>query len=261
MKPAVLFSIFFWFITKTQAQEYPYMSFSGEILSNHSYMSLYQVGSDLNSTDTVICHTDLETCCSASEGYHRGNWYFPDGVRLLFVYNSNSDVFERRRDRFVELRRDGDINVVSGVYRCDIPTNSTQEINSSVYIGLYVDGGIHHYRCEQYYVMISIFSGDISIKSGINVTMEESNGSLKFILTCVSTGGPATNVTWTRDSTTVTEGAETVLDDPVTAQYTHILTVSGRLAGVYICTVANSKPSEQVASVTLAGIYDYVTQF
>ena len=36
------------------------------------------------------------------------------------------------------------------------------------------------------------------------------------IVCMVSTGGPATTVTWTRDSVTVTEGTETVLDDPVT---------------------------------------------
>ena len=61
----------------------------------------------------------------------------------------------------------------------------------------------------------------------------------QFTLTCISTGGPATTVTWTRDSVTVTEGTETVLDDPETAQYTHTLTVIGRVGGVYTCTVAN----------------------
>ena len=58
----------------------------------------------------------------------------------------------------------------------------------------------------------------------------------QFTLTCISTGGPATTVTWTRDSVTVTEGTETVLDDPVTAQYTHTLTVTGRLGGLYTCS-------------------------
>ena len=61
----------------------------------------------------------------------------------------------------------------------------------------------------------------------------------QFTLTCISTGGPATTVTWIRDSTTVIEGTETVLNDPVTAQYTHTLTVTGRKEGVYTCAVAN----------------------
>ena len=71
-------------------------------------------------------------------------------------------------------------------------------------------------------------------------------------LTCISTGGPATTVTWTRDSTTVTEGTETVLDNPVTAQYTHTLTVTA--AGVYNCTVSNNRPSSDSASTTVPGI-------
>ena len=56
--------------------------------------------------------------------------------------------------------------------------------------------------------------------------------SLQFTLTSISTGGPATTVTWTRDSTTVTHGTKTVVNDPVTAQCTHTLTVTGKLPGL-----------------------------
>ena len=85
------------------------------------------------------------------------------------------------------------------------------------------------------------------------VTFTYLNGaSSQFTLTCISTGGPATTVSWTRDSTTViTEGTETVLNDPVTARYTHTLTVTA--AGEYNCTVANNKPSSTSASITLQG--------
>ena len=77
--------------------------------------------------------------------------------------------------------------------------------------------------------------------------------SPQFTLTCISTGGPATTVTWTRDSTTVTEGTETVLNDPVTARYTHTLTVTGRSPGLYRCTVANNKPSGDFETFTVQG--------
>ena len=92
------------------------------------------------------------------------------------------------------------------------------------------------------------YIGDISLM-GDEVTFD----SDQLTLTCVSTGGPATTVTWTRDSTTVTEGAETLLDDPVTAQYTHTLTVTTR--GEYTCTVKNNKPSSDSATITLEGTY------
>ena len=86
-------------------------------------------------------------------------------------------------------------------------------------------------------------------------TDSDLNGaSPQFNLTCVSTGGPATTVTWTRDSVTVTEGTETVLDDPVTAQYTHTLTVTGRVGELFTCTVANDKPSNASASHVVSGL-------
>ena len=71
------------------------------------------------------------------------------------------------------------------------------------------------------------------------VDSDLNGASPQFSLTCISTGGPATTVTWTRDAVTVTEGTETVLDNRVSAQYNHTLTVTGRLPGLYTCTVAN----------------------
>ena len=78
--------------------------------------------------------------------------------------------------------------------------------------------------------------------------------SPQFTLTCISTGGPATIVTWTRDSVNVTEGTETVLVDPVTANYTHTLAVTPPLGLEYTCTVANNKPSIASATYILQGM-------
>ena len=72
------------------------------------------------------------------------------------------------------------------------------------------------------------------------------------ILTCISHGGPATTVTWTRDSVTITEGTETVLNSRVTAQYEHTLTITS--GGEYTCTVGNNKPSTASATITVPGI-------
>ena len=85
--------------------------------------------------------------------------------------------------------------------------------------------------------------GDITILG--NVTFDPD----LLTLTCISTGGPATTVTWTRDSTTVTEGNGSLLNNAVTAQYTHTLNVT--TLGEYKCTVANSKPSTASASIKL----------
>ena len=95
--------------------------------------------------------------------------------------------------------------------------------------------------------------GIVRIPDGMTFTVDSDlNGaSPQFILTCISTGGPATTVTWTRDSVNVTNGTETVLDNPMTSQYNHTLTVTGRLGRNYTCTVTNNRPSNNQASAQL----------
>ena len=78
------------------------------------------------------------------------------------------------------------------------------------------------------------------------------NENSQFTLTCITTGGPATNVTWTRDSEEIS-GGMTVLDNAMTAQYTHTVTVTGRLGGQYVFTGSNDKPSQASASYTVKG--------
>ena len=96
--------------------------------------------------------------------------------------------------------------------------------------------------------------GAITVPDGMTFTVDtDLNGaSPQFTLTCISTGGPATTVTWTRDSEMFT--GSTVLNDAETAQYTHTLTVTGRLGRLYTCTVANNKPSEDSAQLNVQGM-------
>ena len=90
-----------------------------------------------------------------------------------------------------------------------------------------------------------------------SVDSDLNGASPQFTLTCISTGGPATTVTWTRDPGPVMGDEMTVFDTTTaatTAQYTHTLTVTGRLGGLYTCTVANDKPSVATAQLTVQGI-------
>ena len=105
-----------------------------------------------------------------------------------------------------------------------------------------------HVVSERYCLFIL---GIVTTPDGMTVDFDLNGDNFQFTLTCISTGGPATTVTWTRDSVTVTEGNETVLDDRVTSQYTHTLTVTGRLGGLYTCTVANNRPTNNVTSAQL----------
>ena len=79
-----------------------------------------------------------------------------------------------------------------------------------------------------------------------------------FNLTCISTGGPATTVTWTRNNWTVTDDnahhiMSQLLTDSETATYNHILTVTGSLVGEYECNVSNNKPSSSSRVLAVVG--------
>ena len=97
--------------------------------------------------------------------------------------------------------------------------------------------------------------GDITIPNGMTMTVvSDLNGtSPQFTLTCVSTGGPATTVTWTRYCGDVVGDEMSVLDNTETAQYTHTLTVTGLPIGLYQCNVSNDKPSMASAQLEFQG--------
>ena len=82
-----------------------------------------------------------------------------------------------------------------------------------------------------------------------------SSSPVKFNLTCISTGGPATSVTWTRDEVNVIYDSAHVLtqivENTITAQYSNILTVTGVEGGRYRCIVSNVRGA--VMSPVLSG--------
>ena len=131
-------------ITEVASQTtFPYVSFMGQNLSNHSYVNFTLVGNQPASS--VRCHTDLSTCCSIAQGVHRGDWYFPNGDRLLFTGN----LFEGRTDQRVEMRQTPSTTSRPGLYHCFIPTNAVHDedggnstVRESVYVGLYYSGGV-----------------------------------------------------------------------------------------------------------------------
>ena len=141
-----LFCVFCSLLELVHSQSFPYVSFLGETLANHSYVNLNLVGS--SEIDSVRCHTDLSTCCSASEGVHRGDWYFPDGARLPFF--GDGDVYEYHEARRVDLRSVTSVSSPAGIYRCDIPTNAVHDdtdisVRETVYVGLFPsEGGKMH---------------------------------------------------------------------------------------------------------------------
>jgi len=114
----------------------------GTNLTNHSYVDVTLVGIALDGSDSVQCHTDLVTCCSAAQGPDRGEWYFPNGSRLDLIWFDDIYIYERRVAQRVDLRyrNNGD---TFGIYRCAIETNAVHSDSGreTVYAGLYAGGG------------------------------------------------------------------------------------------------------------------------
>ena len=103
-------------------------------------------------------------------------------------------------------------------------------------------------------------TGNVVVSSvDFQLTSELDATTPTFNLTCISTGGPATTVTWTSNSRTVTDDSahhivSQVLTDAENATYNHILMVTGRLVGVYECIVSNNKPSISSKMQSVVGV-------
>ena len=117
----------------------------GQALADHSYVNISTVGSAGDNSDSVVCHTDLITCCSAGQGIHRGNWYFPDGTILPFT-GSNVPIGLDRGAQIAIIRRTTATGPTD-IYRCRIATvavhsDTDESLGETVYVGLYpADGG------------------------------------------------------------------------------------------------------------------------
>ena len=121
-------------------QTFPYVSFMGQTLTDHSYVNISQVGTG---SAAVQCHADLTTCCSGMQGPHRGDWYFPDGTRLSIPSATAGNILEARLDMRVDIRRINNPNEPTGIYRCDIETEAVHDndMREAVYVGLYTSSG------------------------------------------------------------------------------------------------------------------------
>ena len=96
-------------------------------------------------------------------------------------------------------------------------------------------------NCELIVVVPSIFLGSPRVTS---LTYDMSSHTL----TCITTGGPATTITWRKDcgvldtNTTAFVFSQTVTDQAA-ATYSNTLTLPSHISGSYSCTVANSRGS------------------
>ena len=76
----------------------------------------------------LVCHTDLSTCCRASDtltGVPTGEWKYPNGTNVLGskMAAPTDDYFRSRNKQLIRIHRRNNANSPTGTYCCVIPTS------------------------------------------------------------------------------------------------------------------------------------------
>ena len=103
---------------------------------------------------------------------------------------------------------------------------------------------------------MTVFTGYLNISNDISFSLNTdlNDSNVEFTLNYTTSGGPATNVTWTSQTDhTLLPLESSVLVNAITAEYIHTLKVTGRKGGLYTSTVINNKPSSVSTSLIVKG--------
>ena len=88
-------------------------------------MTLTDIG---HGNEALLCITNL----TGANGSVRGDWYFPNGTRVLST-NDDSEIYGSRGEMVVRMNRRG--GGEEGIYHCEIP--DAMNVTQTIYIGVY----------------------------------------------------------------------------------------------------------------------------
>ena len=125
-------------VARSQQQEFPYLTFMGTTLANHSYIDINQLG--VEDTNELHCITNLETCC---QGPHRASWRSTSGIALPLSPEDGDPLYGDRGSQRVSLGRSGPATLATpGIYHCNTRIAVGADVQRvRVYVGAYVNGG------------------------------------------------------------------------------------------------------------------------
>ena len=114
-----------------------YLSLNGEIIANHGYVAISDIGSSDNTA--LLCITSRPPPSgSTSSG---GNWFAPDGT-IVGSLGTTAGFGRNRGPMVVRLRRNTATDpAAEGIYHCEVLDNT--ETEQRVYVGLYNGGGMY----------------------------------------------------------------------------------------------------------------------
>ena len=218
------------------------MKHSNLLLTNNSIVDLEDIMVD-DDESRLFCLTNTASCCRGSDTGSDGVgvWYLPDGTEA--PGGARESGFRRDRGTsFVALARGPDENVPTGLFRCEIP--DAEDVMVTVIAGIYRTGEGSQIL-EREICFISDITGMPIVDPSLpyNFTAQT--------LTCISTGGPATDVTWYRDNVLISDSQSTTeqqLTEISTATYRNLLTLTSSnirdYSGSFSCNVSNSRGSD-----------------
>ena len=209
---------------------------NGVLYGNNSIVTLDEIGED---SAALFCLTNKTDCCrmkdTAAGVGGIGEWFFPNGNQVN-NNGSGDNIYTFRGPSFVRLQRRNNAQT-TGVFRCEVPDASGT--NQQLYIGVY-----------------PMDSGSPSI-TGLLYNRST------LTLTCTSTGGPATTVTWRKNGAVVEVDGITYhqsqrVVDTTTATYENFLVLSrnpDKVTGNYTCFVGNKRAnaSSELGDISIQG--------
>ena len=236
-------------------------------------MALKDIG---EGDDALFCVTDQPACCRHPHSPSAlGNWYFPNGTRV--PSSGKKWEFHRTRGQMVvslHRRRGG----VDGIYHCKIP--GTMGVIQTIYIGVYTASTGKCYSVWFSLGTSTLITFDYHLATGFHfacsyIPAGSPNVTSLFFdvhsttLTCTSTGGPTTTVTWRRDQVVITLNATHQqtkrLVDAVAGTYQTVLTIDpsvghSDIVGTYNCTVENVR-GESSETVDVPGMNSFTLTY
>ena len=173
-----------------------------------------------------------------------GSWYFPDGSEVPFY---GTGFIQSRGPSYVALTYISLRQMRSspnGLYRCEIPDEDGQ--NVTLFAGVYAN---RQGRCNVKVVPIAL---QVLMSTGSPTITSFQFNFATCTITCISSGGPATTVTWTNSGGQVVSQLfasfqQQRLTDVTTATYSNLLTINisniRDYGGHFRCRVENDRGS------------------
>ena len=209
----------------------------------------------------LICNINSPSrCCNDT---YNGEWYDPINMIITENKDDMNDFYTSNGPNMVLLYKNNN-KTGGGVFQCIIPDGNGKK--QSVFVGVYSNGTgmqkslICGLRASVSYTHTLWLTICIGIPNSLNLTFNTPT------LTCTSTGGPATIVTWKKNGQDLDmDGAvytqNKVITDTQTAEYKSTLTLPERsitdFNSQYECVVENSRGYSST-SLMLQGKTDIV---